>query len=205
MSNSALFPTAAFDVVALATSAGGLNALDQLLSALPANFPAAIVVVQHLSRHSPTVLPQLLRRHTALKVKLAQQGDPLTPATVFIAPPNHHLLVNPEGTLQLTQTELVNFTRPAADPLFKSLAVNLGQRTIAVVLTGTGEDGAAGIKAIKSAGGMTIAQDECSAQFKGMPTAAIATGTIDLVLPLDQIAPMLIKLLNGANQAHEQS
>jgi two-component system chemotaxis response regulator CheB len=189
------FSSAAFDVVALAASAGGLTALSQVLSALPADFPAAIVVVQHLDLRHRSLMADILDRRTALQVKQAEEGDRLSPGTVYIAPPNRHLLVNPDGTLSLSQSELVHFVRPSADLLFESVAASYKECAVAVVLTGTGSDGAMGVQAIKKMGGAVIAQDERTAEFFGMPGAAIQTGSADFVLPLDEIPSALITLV----------
>lgn len=193
--NLPLFPNAAFDVVALATSAGGLRALNDILSGLPADFPAAIVIVQHLHPHAPSLLPQILARSTPLSVKQAKAGEKLHPGTVYVAPPDWHLLVNPDGTFDLTHTERIHFTRPSADILFKSIANSCQHRAIAVVLTGSGKDGAMGIKAVKQMGGITIVQDKTTAEFPGMPVAATQTEAVDLILPLEQIPVTLIRLV----------
>jgi two-component system, chemotaxis family, protein-glutamate methylesterase/glutaminase len=108
------FTNAFFDVVALAASAGGLTALTNVLSALPAEFPAAIAIVQHLDPRHRSLMADILSRHTALEVKQAEEGDCLASGVVYIAPPNRHLLVNGDGTLSLTQSELVHFLRPSA-------------------------------------------------------------------------------------------
>lgn len=189
------FPNAAFDVVALAASAGGLTALSQVLSALPPDFPAAVVVVQHLDPRHRSLMADILSRRTSLKVKQGEEGDVLTPAMVHIAPPNRHLLVNPDGTISLSQSELVHFVRPSADLLFESVAASYKDRVIAVVLTGTGSDGAMGVQAIKKTGGTVIVQDEKTSQFFGMPAAAIQTGNADFILPLDEIASALVTLV----------
>lgn len=182
-------------VVAICSSAGGLNALSQVLSALPADFSAAITVVQHVSPHYPSMMAEILRRRTKLPVMEAEQGDSLRPGMVYIAPPDHHLLVNSDGSLSLTHTELVHFVRPSADLLFESVAASFKQQAIAVVLTGTGSDGAMGVRAIKEMGGTVIVQDYKTAEFSGMPEAAMNTGVVDLVLPLNEIAIALVKLV----------
>lgn len=115
-------------------------------------------------------------------------------ATVYVAPPGLHVLVNPDATLSLSKAELVHFVRPSADLLFESAAASFTDKVIAVVLTGTGEDGASGVRAIKKMGGTVIAQDEKSSAFFGMPGAAIDTGAVDFVLPLDEIAEALVTL-----------
>ena len=119
---SLFFAAGAFDVVAIAASAGGLNALGLVLSGLPELFPAAVLFVQHLDPRQPSFMADILRRRTALQVKEAEEGERPKLGTVFIAPPNRHLLVNPDATIALTQTELVHFVRPSADLLFESVA-----------------------------------------------------------------------------------
>src|SRR3954470_23232911 len=186
-----------FEIVALAASAGGLNALTHVLSALPAEFPAALVVVQHLDPRHRSLLAEILSKRTFVPVKEACEGDRLEPGRAYIAPPNRHLLVNAGGVLTLTQTELVHFVRPSADLLFESVAAAYRERAIAVVLSGSGTDGAMGVKAIKKMGGTVIVQDQKSSQFGGMPDAAERTGIADFVLPLHEIAPALQTLVNG--------
>jgi two-component system chemotaxis response regulator CheB len=187
--------SASFDVVALAASAGGLAALSQVLAGLPADFPAAIVIVQHLDPRHRSLMADILSRRTHLIVKQAEEGDRLQPGIVFIAPPDRHLLVNQDGSLSLSQSELVHFVRPSADLLFESIAASYKESAIAVVLTGTGSDGAMGVQAIKKMGGTVIVQDRQSAEFFGMPGAAIQTGDVDFVLPLDEISPALVTLV----------
>ena len=186
---------AAFDIIALASSAGGMAALSQILSVIPAGFPAAFVIVQHLDPRHRSLMASILSRQTRLRVKEAEEGDQIAVGTAYIAPPNRHLLVNPDATLSLSQTELVHFVRPSADLLFESVAACYKDRAIAVVLTGTGSDGSMGVQAIKKLGGTVIVQDEKSSQFSGMPTAAIQTGSADFILPLDEIAKALLTLV----------
>jgi two-component system chemotaxis response regulator CheB len=186
-----------FDIVALAASAGGLNALTHVLSALPADFPAALVVVQHLDPRHRSVMAEILSRRAHMPVGEAKEGDALKPGRAYVAPPNRHLLVNPDHTLSLTQTQLVHFVRPSADLLFESVAASFRERAIAVVLSGSGQDGAMGVKAIKKMGGTVIVQDASNAEFPGMPGAARATGLADFELALDDIAPALQKLCSS--------
>jgi two-component system chemotaxis response regulator CheB len=190
-----------FDIVALAASAGGLQAIRKLLSQLPASFPAAIVVVQHLAPNYQSIMAEILERSTPLRTKQAEEGDRIEFGMVHIAPPDHHLLVNGDGTLSLSHSELVHFVRPSADLLFESVAASYGERAIAVVLTGTGSDGDMGVQAIKSMGGRVIAQDPESADFPGMPRTAIDTGCVDLVLPLDEIPGKLLDLVDPCSSA----
>ncbi len=195
---NALLP--ARSVVALAASAGGLHALGEVLSALPESFPAALVIVLHLSPKHKSFLAQILDRQTALQVREAGQGDCLRDGLVFVAPPDRHLLVGPGGILSLSTSEKVHFCRPAADPLFASVAAVYGQRAVGVVLTGGDGDGSRGLQAVKAAGGRTIAQDAATSQNPSMPRSAAGTGDVNFVLPLCQIGPSLVELLLGANE-----
>jgi two-component system, chemotaxis family, protein-glutamate methylesterase/glutaminase len=185
----------AFDVVACASSAGGLNALTELLSRLPGDFQAAIAVVQHLDRRHRSLVAEILSRRTLLHVKEAETGEKLEAGMVYIAPPNRHLLINPDGRLALADSELVHFLRPSADLLFESVAASFRDRAIGVVLSGTGKDAAMGVTAIKKMGGTVIAQDPKTAEFPGMPAEAVATGNVDFVLQLPEIADALVTLI----------
>ncbi len=183
-------------IVLVAASAGGLNALSLILTNLPGDFPAPIVVVQHVSPSRPSLLAEILDRRTSLVVKQAEDGESLFAGIVYIAPPNQHLLVNSDGSLSLSNSEKERFVRPAADVLFKSVAASFFTQIIAVVLTGMDGDGAIGVKAISQIGGTIIVQDEATSLFFGMPSSAIATGCVDLILPLDAIAITLLNLVN---------
>jgi len=187
-----------YDVVALGASAGGLNALSQVLRTLPKDFPSSIVVVQHLSPGYKSWIANLLGRSTTLKVKQAEHGEIMLPATVYIAPPDEHLLVGP-GKVQLAHSQLVHFSRPSIDLLFESVAGTYGSRSIGVILSGSGKDGSTGVRTIKEAGGITIAQSPDKAEFRHMPEAAIDTGCVDFVLPLEKIGERLNQLCSGNN------
>ena len=184
-----------FEIVAIASSAGGLHALTEVLRGLPESFDAAIVCVQHLDPRHRSLMPEILSRRSRLPVTLAAQGVEVRGGRVYLAPPDHHLLINRDATISLTQTELVNFVRPSADLLFESVAASYGERAIAVVLSGAGKDGSMGVTAIKKRGGTVIVQDEASSEFFGMPSAAIRTGTVDFVLALNEIASALVTLV----------
>ncbi|MBX6312996.1 MAG: chemotaxis protein CheB [Isosphaeraceae bacterium] len=183
-------------VIALAASAGGLSAILTVLSALPANLPAALILVQHLDPHHPSLMAEILGRRIHLPTKQAEDGERLRPGWVYIAPPDWHLTIA-AGHLALSQSQPVNFVRPSADLLFRSVAESCRERAIAVVLTGSGQDGARGIQAIKRMGGTTIAQDRATSAYFGMPGAAIRTGCIDYVLPLDEIPRKLLALIRS--------
>ncbi|MEU8790244.1 chemotaxis protein CheB [Streptomyces sp. NPDC048643] len=186
-----------YAVVAVASSAGGIYALIELLGGLGADFPVPVLVVQHLDRRHRTVIADVLSRRTELAVKLAEAGERIEAGTVYIAPPDRHLLTGPGGVLSLSDSELVHFVRPSADLLFESIAGAYGDRAIVCVLTGSGGDGATGVDAVKSRGGTVIAQDPASAQFRGMPEAAVATGAVDFVLPLAEIAALMRGLVGN--------
>jgi len=182
--------------LAIGASAGGFNALAEVLRGFKKDLPASVLVVQHLDPRHKSILAELLSRKTAIPVKLAEHGEHMLPGIVYIAPPDEHLLAGP-GKLQLAHSQLVNFLRPSIDLLFESVAGTYGSHCIGVVLSGSGKDGSNGIRAIKQAGGVTIAQDPTGAEFNSMPQAAVATGCVDLVLPLEDLGLRLTGLCNG--------
>ncbi len=185
-----------FDIVALAASAGGIGALGKVVGEFPTGFGVPVLVVQHLDRRHETVIADILARRTALRVKLAEAEEQITAGTIYVAPPNRHLLVDAAGVLSLTGSELVHFVRPSADLLFESVAGAYGPRAIATVLSGTGRDGAMGLAAVRARGGTTIVQDPASAEFSGMPEAVVAAGPVDFVLPLDEIGAVIRGLID---------
>lgn len=180
---------ARFPVVALASSAGGLNALFQVLGPLPADLPAAVLVAQHQQPDRPNKLPKLLDARTRLTVRSARDGDTLEKGTVLVTPPGHHLLVVSDNRIGLIAVgERALPPRPTADMMLATLAVTCGPRALAVVLTGVGTDAQSGIRAVVCCGGRALAQDEATSAHFGMPGAAIRTGEVDKVLPLTEIA-----------------
>jgi two-component system, chemotaxis family, protein-glutamate methylesterase/glutaminase len=183
-----------FDVVAIGASAGGVEALHVLVEALPVDFLAAVLIVQHMDPRHRSMLAGLLARRCRLRVKQATNGEPVRPGTVYIAQPDAHLLVR-EGRLVLTDTKLVHFSRPSIDLLFESVADSYGDRAISVILSGSGVDGADGTRAVKAKGGTTIVQSPASAAHGGMPRAARATGCVDVTLPLEEIGPAIVNLV----------
>jgi two-component system chemotaxis response regulator CheB len=181
-----------FFVIGIAASAGGTEALKVIVSGLPDDFPACLLVVRHRSSDGPDLLPDILRGRTRLRVALADEGDPLAPATVYVAQPGRHLVVTPDGTLHLSDAPKVKHVRPAADVLFKSMAESLGRRAVAVVLTGYGGDGSGGLADIRERSGRVIVQHPDTAQVPCMPNAALGTGQLDHVVPLDRIATAMM-------------
>jgi len=171
--------------------------LSILLAGLPVDFGAAVVVVQHLDPRHRSLMAHILGRRTRMQVKEAEEADEIRPGCAYIAMPNRHLLVTPRHRLTLTDTTLVHFVRPSADLLFESVAAIYRDRAIAVVLTGSGIDASMGVSAIKKMGGTVIVQDPESAEFSGMPAAAVHTGQVDFVLALEEIPQALIKLVGA--------
>ena len=183
-----------FDAVAIGSSAGGVEALHVVVQAFPPAFPATVLIVQHMDPRHKSLLAGLLSRRCRLPVKQAGNGEPIATGMVYIAQPDMHLIVR-AGHLVLTDTKLVHFSRPSIDLLFESVADAYGDRAIGVILSGSGVDGAAGIRAIKGKGGTTIIQDPASAAHTGMPQAARVTGAVDFTLPLDEIGPAIVNLV----------
>ena len=184
-------------LVVLAASAGGLHALSVVLGGLPADFPAALIVVQHrLPRHDDGLI-EILRARTALSVRDANPRRRLRPGVVHVAPPNLHVQVLPGAMLALDDGPPIEHVRPSANILFASAAAALGEAVIAVVLTGRGSDGADGVRAVRGAGGVVIAQDPATAEAAGMPLAAIATGCVAQIAPLEAISAALEALVQG--------
>lgn len=188
---------AAFDVVAIAASAGGIEALTNLLAGLPDNFPAAILVAQHLGpvARYRSVLDQVLSRHTRLRVKWAEDGESVRAGTVFLAPQDRHLLIDSSGILHVTPDPEVNRARPAADPLFASVAAHFGARAIAIVLSGALRDGAEGAWNVARSGGRVLAQDRASSFCFDMPSATLEVAGVDFMFSPEMIAHTLISLV----------
>ena len=185
-----------YELIVIGASWGGLQALEKLLGALPGGFPTPIVIAQHRAIDSGTgALSEMLGRHVGRDGDVREAGDkdPIEPGRVYLAPPDYHLLVEDDG-FALSTEGAVQYSRPSIDVLFDSAADVYRDRLIAVVLTGANEDGADGVRRVRRRGGMTIAQDPGSAMRPEMPAAAIATGAIQHVLPLEDIAPMLVRL-----------
>ena len=187
----------AFHLVAIAASAGGLAALATILKDLPSDFSLPIALVQHVDPDHKSRVADILGRRTTLRVIEAANGDRLAPGVVYVAPPGRHFEFDAGGAIALTRGEPVHYLRPSADRLFGSAAHVFG-RVIAIVLTGTGSDGADGARAIRAAGGVVIAQDRESSAFFGMPQAAIDAGVVDRVMPLTAIAAALEELSEAA-------
>jgi len=183
--------------VAVAASAGGIPALGELLGALSASFAGAVLVVLHLERHRASRLAQVLQRSTTLPVTEAAAGERPEAGHVYVAPPDRHLVVAPDGRLELTEAPPEHFSRPSADPLFASLAAFSGAGAVAVVLSGMGVDGASGAAQVARRGGTVLVQDAASAGYYGMPGAALASCGGARVLSPGAMAPMLHTLVSA--------
>jgi two-component system chemotaxis response regulator CheB len=183
-----------YELVTIGASWGGLHAIETVLSGLPDGFPMPIAIAQHRSVDSSSgALSRMLSLRSALHVREAGDKDPLEPGSVYIAPSDYHLLVEPDG-FALSVEGMVQHSRPSIDVLFDSAADTYGPRLIGVILTGANSDGAYGLSRVKRRGGLTIVQDPETAEKRDMPDAAIATGAVDEVLPLERIAPRILEL-----------
>jgi two-component system chemotaxis response regulator CheB len=185
-------------VVAVGASAGGVEALTRLVSLLPRDFPAPILVVLHVPAFSPSHLPAILLRAGALQAAHARDREPLVPGRIYVAPPDFHLLAMRDH-VRIVRGPHENNARPALDPLFRSVALAFGRRAIAVVLTGTLDDGAAGVVAVSMRGGTVVVQDPKEALYAAMPANAIAARAPDYVATVDEIASVVDRLVREAD------
>ena len=180
-------------VVVIGASAGGIEALRELVAGLPADFPAAIAIVLHTSPQSPGILPEILSRSGPLEAVSPTGTARLRGGSIYVAPPDFHLLIEP-GHVRVAKGPRENRFRPAIDPLFRSAAQVYGPNAIGVVLTGNLDDGAAGLWAIKQLGGVAVVQAPGDALFPAMPESALAHVNADHVVPLANIASVLVRL-----------
>jgi two-component system, chemotaxis family, protein-glutamate methylesterase/glutaminase len=183
------------DIIVIGASAGGVEALKELVSGLPPDFPVVMFVVLHIPAQSPSMLPSILSRFGALEAIHPEDGEAIQPGRIYVAPPNHHLLVK-GGYVRIVRGPRENRHRPAADPLFRSAAHAYGPRVVGVVLTGTLDDGTAGLLAVKARGGVAIVQDPNEALYPGMPRSALENAEVDYCLRLSGIAARLVQLAN---------
>lgn len=181
------------DIVVVGASAGGVEALTAVLGSLPADFPAAVFIAWHVAPYSRSMLPSILERASRLPAAHAKNGEPVRGGQVYVAPPDHHMLLE-RGKVRLTRGPKENRFRPAIDPLFRSAAYAYGPRVVGVVLSGSLDDGTAGLWAIKDRGGKAIAQDPNEALHPSMPLSALQHVEVDYKLPLARIGPTLVAL-----------
>jgi two-component system, chemotaxis family, protein-glutamate methylesterase/glutaminase len=193
---SALRPS----IMGIAASTGGPPALAKVLGALPPDFPLPILLVQHMGAPFLEGFASWLNGLVPLDVRLAQDQEIPKPGQVYVAPGDRHLLLSSAGTLKLSTEPPLRNQRPSATMLFQSMAHSLGRRGLGVILTGMGEDGAQGLVELRQAGGYAVAEDESTAVVYGMPAAAARMGGVNVSLPLDLIAPRILRLARGEGE-----
>src|SRR5438309_10758162 len=179
-------------VVVIGTSAGGLDALRTIVAELPEDLPVPICIVMHMAPQSPGVLHEILERAGRLPAVSVTQSERLMPGRIYVAPPDHHILLEP-GRVKPTKGPRENRFRPAIDPLFRSAAQVYGPRAIGVILTGNLDDGTAGLCTIKQLGGVAVVQDPDDALYPSMPASALNHVNVDHRVPLTAIAPLLLR------------
>jgi two-component system chemotaxis response regulator CheB len=182
------------EAVVIGASAGGVEGLAVLLPALPSTLSAAVFVVLHLPRERPSLLSEIYGPKCSTPVKEAEDKEPVQPGTVYFAPPDYHLLLERGPHLALSVDEPVHFSRPSVDVLFESAADVYGERLMGVILTGASEDGAAGLEAVRHAGGVTVVQEPEGSYESQMAVSALKRGPADYVLPLARIAELFSSL-----------
>lgn len=182
------------DIIVVGASAGGVEALRALSAGLPADLPACLLVVLHLPRSMPSALPAILQRTTKLAVRAAVDGEPIRHGRIYVAPVDRHILVV-DHMVRLSRGATENGHRPAVDPLFRSAAHVFGPRVIGVVLSGSRDDGAAGLAAISRRGGLTVVQSPADALHPSMPLAALDSVSVDHVVPVSEMGPLLDRIV----------
>jgi two-component system chemotaxis response regulator CheB len=186
--------TSGFDLFVIGGSAGALEPLLEITSVIPAELEIPIAVVLHLTPSQPSLVPPLLARESARRIREAEDKEPLQPHTIYIAPPNYHMLVERTGTLALSVDDPVNFSRPSVDVLFESAADAFGARLIGLVLSGANADGAAGLRRIADAGGLALVQSVASAAYPTMPAAAAQLVPAARIITPSTIGSVLARL-----------
>jgi two-component system, chemotaxis family, protein-glutamate methylesterase/glutaminase len=179
------------ELIVIGGSAGGIQAVSTLLAGLPADLAAAVTVVLHMPPNRPSLLPELFGRHCTLPVKEAEDKEPITPGTVYLAAPDYHLLIEPDRRFALSYDDPVNYSRPSIDMLLESAAMAYRSTVLGIVLSGANSDGADGLAAIRNGGGLGWVQEPTEAQTAVMPLAAIERAGADAVLTLGKMADLL--------------
>jgi two-component system chemotaxis response regulator CheB len=192
-------------IVVVAASRGGLEALFQLCQLLPINFPTAILVVLHTLPDGPRLAAGILNSKIAMPVSYAHSGEVPLPGHIYLAPPDHHLIISPDGRMGLNQEPKVHHSRPAANPLFESAAAVHGPHVIGIVLTGGDSDGAEGLRSITSVGGIGVVQSPAEACDPSMPIAAINDDHPQYILPVEEMGPLLMKLVSSRRKVPKES
>jgi len=190
------------DIIVIGASAGGVQALSQLVRDLPSEIPASIFIVLHIPANAPSLLPAILAREASLPVEQGNDGEKIVHGKVYVAPPDQHLLLE-NGHTKLVHGPKENLHRPSIDTLFRSAARAAGPRVIGVVLTGARDDGTVGMRAVKQRGGITIVQDPLEAPFPSMPMSVMQDIQVDYSIPLREIAPLLARLSQQRAEGEE--
>jgi len=184
-------------LIAMVGSAGGIQAIRTILSGLPADLPAAVVVVQHRPPHRKSYLADVLARSAHMPVDVAEHGHAIEAGRVYLARPDFHLVIARDGRFRYQDGGRIRFTHSSANPLLESAARLFDGRVIAVVLTGMGADATDGVQTVRAHGGLVIAQDEATSECWSMPMSAVKSGAVNYVLPLGAIAPALVDIVEG--------
>jgi two-component system chemotaxis response regulator CheB len=193
------------DIIVVGTSAGGVEALSQVVRGLPSGLPASVFIVCHLPADGRSVLPEILSRSGPLLASHPADGERFYPGHVYVAPPDYHLLLGPKGRIRLNHGPRENHHCPAIDPLFRSAARYYGARVIGVVLTGALYDGTAGLMAIRAAGGLAVVQDPDDSLVSSMPLNAARVAGVDHVAPLNDLAALLVQLVHQPLNAEQEA
>ena len=181
------------DIVVIGTSAGGVEALRELARGLPADLPAAVLIVIHTPRRSPGLVPHILNRAGAVPAVYGQDREPVRQGHIYVAPAGSHMILE-DGHIRLVHGARENLHRPSIDPLFRSAALNYGRRAIGVILTGALDDGTAGLHAVKRCGGVAVVQDPGDATYPSMPESALRNVRVDHRVPVAEIPALLDRL-----------
>lgn len=183
-----------YEAIVVGTSAGGLHSLNLILQGLPKDYSTPVIVVQHRSKDQKGLLEDVLQSKSVITIKQADEKEHIKSNTVYIAPPDYHLLIEKNKTFSLSSEEQVKYSRPSIDVLFESAATVYKEKLVGIILSGANDDGANGVSTIKRNGGLTIAQNPSDAQFPFMPSASIATERIDHIMTLEQIKNFLLTI-----------
>src|SRR5688572_1397980 len=189
-------------IIVIGASAGCFEALKNLVKDLPANLQASIFIVWHMSPDVTGVLPQVLTRVGHLPAKNAEDGERIEPSRIYVAPPDHHLVIE-NSHVRVTKGPKENRFRPAVDPLFRSAAYSYGSRVIGVILSGALDDGTSGLWTIKYRGGVAVVQDPADAEIPSMPRNALREVEVDYIVPISEMAELLVRL--SQEQVEENS
>jgi two-component system, chemotaxis family, protein-glutamate methylesterase/glutaminase len=186
-----------YEVIVIGCSAGGLFALLDILSSLPKDFPLPVIIVQHRSKEEPTLLEEILAQKCSIRIKQADEKESIKPGVVYFAPPDYHLLIEQDRSFSLSYDPPVNFSRPSIDILFETASCVFKKKLLGIILTGASRDGSSGIRAIRKAGGTTVAQDPATARYPFMPASAIDTGCIQHIHDLKGIRELMLNIGNS--------